>query len=97
MTIMESLTELRDRAEELQKRLADKIAEFSKDERVSAEHRAKIDSIHEQAKAVKEKLPAEEGSAWDAVKHEVQRDLDALVQDFEHTVSYIDEHYREGR
>mgnify|MGYP000403935725 CR=1 FL=1 len=97
MTIKESLTEMRGRIDDLQKRLGDKIAEFRDDERVPAEHRARVDAMHEQAKAVKEELPSEEGSVWDAVKHEVKRDVDALVKDFEHTVTYIDEHYRETR
>ena len=50
-----------------------------------------------QAEAVKEKLPTQENSVWDSVKHEVQRDMDALAQDFEHTVSYIDTHFREQK
>jgi predicted nucleic acid-binding Zn-ribbon protein len=97
MTIMESLSELRGRIEDLQKNLADKVSEFSKDERVPAEHRAKVDAMQAQAEAVREKLPAEENSVWDAIKHEVQRDMDALAQDFDHTVSYIDKHYREQK
>jgi uncharacterized coiled-coil protein SlyX len=97
MTIKESLTELRDRVDDLQKRLADKVAEFRADERVPAEHRARVDAMQAQAEAVKEKLPEEEGSVWDAVKHEVKRDMDALAQDFEHTVGYIDKHYREKK
>ena len=97
MTIKESLSELRGRIDDLQKRLGDKVSEFSKDERVPAEHRAKVDAMQAQAEAVKEKLPAEENSVWDAVKHEVQRDMDALAQDFEHTVSYIDKHFREQK
>jgi predicted lipoprotein len=97
MTIKESLNELRESLEALQKRLAEKVAEFRADERVPAEHRARVDTMEEQAKAVKEKLPAEEGSVWDAIKHEIKRDIDALSQDLEHTVSYIDEHYREKK
>ena len=97
MTIKESLAELRGRIEDLQARLADKVAEFRDDERVPAEHRARVDAMHEQAKAAKEQLPEEEGSVWDAVKHEVKRDMDALAHDFEHTVTYIDEHYREKK
>lgn len=95
MTIRESLGELRDRIDDLQKRLAERSDELRADERVPAEDRARVDTMHEQAKAVKDRLPAEEGSAWDGVKHEVQRDIDALVKDFEHTIAYIDEHYRE--
>lgn len=97
MTIKESLAELRDRIETLQKRLGEKVAEFAADERVPAEHRARVGTMEEQAKAVKDKMPPEEGSVWDAVKQEVKRDLDALTQDFEHTVNYIDEHYREKK
>ena len=93
MTIKESLSELRGRIDDLQKRLGDKESEFSKDERVPAEHRAKVDAMQAQAEAVKEKLPTEENSVWDAVK----RDMDALAQDFEHTVSYIDAHFREQK
>ncbi len=97
MTIMENLADLRARIDDLQKRLADKIAEFRADERVPAEDRARVDAMQEQANVVKEKLPEEEGSVWDAIKHEVKRDMDALAQDFEHTVSYIDKHYRDEK
>lgn len=97
MTIMESLSELRGRIDDLQKRVADKVGEFRQDERVPAEDRAKVDAMQAQAGAVKERLPEEENSVWDAVKHEVKRDMDALAQDFEHTVSYIDKHYREQK
>jgi len=97
MTIMESLSELRGRIEDLQKRLADKVSEFRADERVPAEDRAKVDAMKAQAEAVKGRLPEEENSVWDSVKQEVQRDMDALAQDFEHTVSYIDKHYREQK
>ena len=95
MTIKENLTEFRQRVEDLQRRLADKVAEFARDERVPAEHRARVDAMRKQAEVVKEKLPRDENSLWDAVRHEVQRDMDALAQDFEHTVAYIDQHYRE--
>jgi len=97
MTIKESLAELRENLEALQKRLGEKVAEFRADDRVPAEQRARVDTMEQQAKAVKEKLPEEEGSVWDAIKHEVQRDLNALKQDFDHTVGYIDEHYREKK
>lgn len=97
MTIRESLAELRESIEALQSRLAEKVAEFRADERVPAEHRARFDTLAQQARAVKDKLPADEGSAWEAVKQEVKRDLDALAQDFEHTVNFIDEHYRDQK
>ena len=97
MTIKERLADLREGLEVLQKRLSEKVAEFRADERVPAEQRARVDTMEDQAKAVKEKLPAEEGSVWEAVKHEVKRDLDALAGDFEHTVNYIDKHYRETK
>lgn len=95
MTIMDSLSELRGRIDDLQKRLADKVSEFRADERVPAEDRAKVDAMQAQAEAVKERLPEEESSAWDSVRQEVKRDMDALAHDFEHTVAYIDKHYRE--
>lgn len=95
MTIKETVAELREKMEALQHRVAAKAAEFRTDERVPAEHRARIDSMQAQAGAVKERLPGEEGSAWDSIKEEVKRDMDALARDFEHTVSYIDNHYRE--
>ena len=97
MTIRESLSELRAGIVALQRSLATKVAEMRADERVPPDHRARLDTMEAQAKAVQEKLPEEDGSAWDAVKHEVKRDLDALAQDFEHTVNYIDEHYREKK
>jgi len=97
MTIKESLAELRESLDALQKRLGEKAAEFTADERVPAEQRARVETMEQQAKAVKDKLPEDEGSVWDAVKHEIQRDLDALKQDFDHTVGYIDQHYRETK
>jgi hypothetical protein len=97
MTISENLKDLRAGIVALQRSLAAKVAEMRADERVSPEHRARLDTMEAQANAVQEKLPEEEGSAWDAVKQEVKRDLDALAQDFEHTVNYIDEHYREKK
>lgn len=97
MTIKESLTELRDRIEDLQARLSDKVAEFRAGDRVPADDRARVDAMQEQAKAVKDQLPQEEGSVWDGVKHEIKRDMDALAHDFEHTVAYIDEHYRDTK
>ncbi|GAB4348450.1 MAG: hypothetical protein Kow0026_02960 [Oricola sp.] len=95
MTIKESLAELRESLEELQKRLGEKAAEFAADERVPSEQRARVETMEKQARAVKEKLPEEEGSVWNAVKHEVQRDLNALAQDFDHVIGYIDKHFRE--
>lgn len=95
MTIKESLEDLRDRLETLQQSLAAKIAEFRSDESASPEHRERVDALHAQAAAVKAKLPADDGSVWDAIRHEVQRDMDALSKDFEHTITYIDDHYRE--
>lgn len=97
MTIKESLADLRASIEALEKQLAEKAAAFGKDESASAEHRARLGEIGEKANAVKQKLPSEEGSVWDAVKHEVKRDMDALTQDFNHTVDYIDKHYREQK
>lgn len=95
MTMKENLTELRQRVDDFQRRLADKVSEFTRDDRVPAEHRARVDAMQEQTAVVKEKLPREEGSVWDAVREEVQRDMEALSKDFEHTVAYIDQHYRE--
>ena len=97
MTVRESLAELRESLDALQKRLGETVSEFRADERVPAEERARVDTMEEQVKAGKEKLPEDEGSVWDSVKHEVQRDLDALKQDFAHTVSYIDQHYRDTK
>ncbi|MFZ2101095.1 MAG: hypothetical protein WAU86_11080 [Oricola sp.] len=94
MTIRESLKELRESLDALQKRLA----EFGADETsVSPEHRERFDMLQAQANAVKAKLPAVEGSVWDAVRQEVKRDLDALAQNLEQTVSYIDAHYNGKR
>jgi len=91
MTIRENLSELRESLDELQKKLGETAAEFAADESVGP----RISALKAKASAVQEKLPAAEGSVWDAVKHEVRHDIDALMQDFAHMVGYIDEHYRE--
>ena len=96
-TIKESLQDLRESLKELEDRLAEKKTKIDADAEAPAEGKAKIEAFEAKAAAVKAKLPAEEGSVWQAIKNEVNRDLNALSQDLEHTVNYIDEHYGEKK
>ena len=97
MTVKDSLADIRAQLETLQQNLAAKIAEFRNDESASPAHRAKAEALQTKMATVKGKLPADEGSVWDAIRQEIRRDVDALAQDFNHTVGYIDQHYREQK
>lgn len=97
MTMKENLTDIRARLEAIENSIAAKIKEFRDDESVSPQRRERLGALQGKAADVKKKLPVEDGSVWDAVKQEIQHDMDALFKDFDHAVTYIDEHYREKK
>lgn len=89
-----TLTDMHKRLDDLERRLADKEAQIGRTGAIPAHHRARIDEMQAKARAVREKLPDSAGSQWDAAKHELEADVDALSHVMEHWAAHVDEEFK---
>jgi uncharacterized coiled-coil protein SlyX len=87
-------SDLHQRLDDLEKRLAEKEAEIGRTGPVPSHHREHIDEIAARARAIRQKLQKPEESTWEAVKHEAEVDWQALANAFELWVDHVDEDYR---
>ena len=94
MSFDEDLSQLHQRLDGLEKRLAEKESEIGRTGPVPSRHREQIDEIYAGARAIRQKLQDPEESTWEAVKHELEVDWTALTHSFEHWVNHVDEEYR---
>lgn len=93
----ESLAKLHSKLDEYEARLVATEKRITEDDGIAdltEAHRAEGGKLREKARTVREKMPADEGSVWDAVQNEIRRDVDALVGDFRHWIDYLDGEYR---
>ena len=60
-----------------------------------AGHEEKAQDLNRKAEAIRDKLPESGGSVWDGIAHEVERDVLALENDFDHWVGYLDKHFED--
>lgn len=91
------MSDLHRRLDGLERRLAEKQAEISKNRAVPTRLRERIDEIYAKARATRQKLLDSELSPWDAVKHEFESDWEGLTASFEEWVERMDEEHRAGR
>lgn len=96
MSYDEDLSDLHKRLDDLEKRLTEKEAKIGQTESFPPHHREKIDEIYARARAIRRKLVEPEESTWEAMKHELEADWEALTHGFEHWVNHVDEEYRRG-
>jgi len=90
----ENLSDLHQRLDGLEKRLAEKEAEIGRTGPIPPRHREQIDEIAARARAIRQKLRDPEESGWEAVKDEAEVDWDVLAHAFELWVDRVDEDYQ---
>jgi uncharacterized coiled-coil protein SlyX len=97
MSYDEDLSRLHKRLDDLERRLAEKEAAIAKAGALSSHDRRRVEELYDKARISREKLLASERSTWDAVKHDLEADWDALSGSFDHWVEQVDARYRQGR
>ena len=97
MTAQSTLNEISKRLAAIKDRLAETQGLYGHGGSLPAEHAEKASALDAKAKTVEAKLPEGEGSTWDAIAGEVERDVHALEQDFDHWVGYLDKHFADLR
>ncbi len=95
MTNQSALSDINKRIAALVDRLAERLGQFSSIGEISVDHAEKARDIGEKANRIRQNLPESEGSVWDGIADEIERDVHALEQDFDHWVRYLDKHFEE--
>lgn len=88
------LSDLQKRLDDLEKRLAEKKEEIRRTGDIPPHHQEKIDEIHAKTGAMKQKILEPKESRWEAARHELEADWDALAHTFEHWLSHVDKEYQ---
>ena len=92
MTDESTLSDLSRRIGALIESLGEKLTQFASAGSMPDDHAEKAREMHAKAETIQAKLPEGEGVAG-----EIERDLHALEQDFDHWVRYLDAHYKDLR
>jgi len=90
----ENISELHERLDDLERRLADTLAKVGKAGPVPVHYQARIDEIKAQADAMRHKLQGADQSTWAAVKNDLEADWQVLKHAFERWAEYVDERYQ---
>ena len=92
MADQSTLSDLSQRIGVLMESLGEKLRQFASAGTMPDDHAEKAKEMHAKAETIRAKLPEGEGVAG-----EIERDLHALEQDFDHWVRYLDAHYKDLR
>ena len=92
MADQSTLSELSQRIGILTESLGEKLKQFASAGSMPDDHAEKAKEMNAKAETLQAKLPEGESEAG-----EIERDLHALEQDFDHWVRYLDAHYKDLR
>ncbi len=97
MSFQSDLSDLNQRLDDLERRLAEKESAIAGGGAVPARHQERIDEIYAKAKASREKLHGSKESTWEAAKIELEADWASLLASFQEWIAEIDEDYGKGQ